>query len=112
MILCWQPDEPTGAGREDRWHDRFRPEVYHADGEREVRAILGILALLYDRRAAGAKAALDTGLSRAIADAILDRLGCSVGGSRDASVTCDEAPDRPAHDLVFEAMRRCGIADG
>lgn len=97
--------------RVDRVHEAFRAEMLRAYREGPVRAIPGIPELLKDLREAGTRVALDTGFSRDIADAILDRLGWSVGGNLDASVTSDEAPGRPAPDMVFEAMRRCLVAD-
>lgn len=99
------------AQRVDRVHEAFRAEMLRAYREGPVRAILGIPELLKDLREAGTRVALDTGFSRDIADAILERLEWRVGANLDASVTSDEAPGRPAPDMVFEAMRRCGVTD-
>jgi phosphonatase-like hydrolase len=63
-------------------------------------------------RAAGVKIALDTGFSRPIADAILDRLGWAEGQLLDATVTSDEvARGRPFPDLIERAMKLTGVAE-
>jgi phosphonatase-like hydrolase len=54
---------------------------------------------------AGVRLALDTGFSRQIVDAILERLGWNMGGLLDATVASDEVPrGRPHADLVLRAM--------
>jgi phosphonatase-like hydrolase len=59
---------------------------------------------------AGVRLALDTGFSRPIVDAILERLGWSKGGILDATVASDEVPrGRPHPDLIFKAMEQTGI---
>lgn len=59
---------------------------------------------------AGVRIALDTGFSRPIADAILDRLGWQDSSLLDATVTSDEvAQGRPHPDLLFKAMQRTGV---
>lgn len=80
----------------------------------DIRAIAGAEAALKQLKAAGVKVALDTGFSREIADAILERLGWRIGPGEllDASVTADEVPNgRPAPDMAQEAMRRTGVTD-
>ncbi|SFF50920.1 HAD hydrolase-like protein [Thermoflexibacter ruber] len=60
----------------------------------------------------GIKVALDTGFSREITDAIIQRLGWDKGGLIDFSVTSDEvANGRPYPDLIFKAMQIAGIDD-
>jgi phosphonatase-like hydrolase len=62
-------------------------------------------------RRRGVRVALDTGFSRAIVDVILQRLGWDAPGFLDATVASDEVPrGRPHPDLLFEAMRRTGVA--
>lgn len=62
-------------------------------------------------RAEGVKVALDTGFSRSIVDAILDRLGWTEGVV-DATVASDEvANGRPSPDLVRRAMELTGVGD-
>jgi phosphonatase-like hydrolase len=63
-------------------------------------------------RAAGIKLALDTGFSRAIADAILDRLGWQNPSLLDATVTSDEVlRGRPFPDMILRAMELTGVKD-
>ncbi len=74
--------------------------------------ISGVEEVLEMLRANGTKIAIDTGFSSVIADAILDRLGWIAEGLVDTRVASDEVPrGRPAPDLLFEAMRRCGVTD-
>jgi phosphonatase-like hydrolase len=59
---------------------------------------------------AGVRIALDTGFSRPIANAVLDRLGWHDSGVLDATVTSDEVQQgRPHPDLLFKAMERTGV---
>lgn len=61
---------------------------------------------------AGVRLALDTGFSRPIVDAILERLGWRKGGILDATVASDEvARGRPHPDLILKAMEQTGIND-
>lgn len=58
----------------------------------------------------GVRIALDTGFSRPIADAILDRLAWRNSELLDTTVTSDEvAKGRPHPDLLFKAMERTGV---
>lgn len=79
--------------------------------DQAVRAIEGAEQTFSWLHGQGIKVALDTGFSRPIADAILERLGWKDGELLDAVVTSDEVQNgRPAPDLLFEAMRRTGIS--
>lgn len=61
-------------------------------------------------RAAGMKIGVDTGFSRDITDAILDRMGWCRQGLIDVSVTSDEViSGRPAPYLVHRAMQLTGV---
>lgn len=74
--------------------------------------IAGAHAVLETLRGAGAKIAIDTGFSSAVADAILDHLGWMADGLVDARVASDEVRrGRPSPDLLLEAMRRCAVRD-
>ena len=74
--------------------------------------ISGVEDVLETLRANGAKIAIDTGFSSAIAAAITDRLGWIESGLVDTCVASDEVRlGRPAPDLLFEAMRRTGVVD-
>jgi phosphonatase-like hydrolase len=60
----------------------------------------------------GLKLALDTGFSRPIVNAILQRLDWSNGLLLDATVASDEvARGRPHPDLIFKAMELTGVTD-
>jgi len=63
-------------------------------------------------KVAGVKIALDTGFSRPIVDAILQRLGWNDGQWIDATVASDEVPrGRPHPDLARRAMELTGVTD-
>jgi phosphonatase-like hydrolase len=80
--------------------------------EPSVKEIPGASMTFRSLKAAGVKVALDTGFSRPIADAIIERLGWLENGLIDASVTSDEgAAGRPAPDMIFLAMERTGVSD-
>jgi len=72
----------------------------------------GAAAVFGALRAAGIAVALDTGFSRDLVDVILARLGWDQSGLLAATVASDEVPrGRPFPDLLFEAMKRAGVAD-
>jgi phosphonatase-like hydrolase len=74
----------------------------------KVNAVRTMLAL----KNAGVKVALDTGFSRDIADAIIDRLGWDIQQVIDFSVASDEVKNgRPHPDLIFKAMEIAGVTD-
>jgi phosphonatase-like hydrolase len=61
---------------------------------------------------AGVRIALDTGFSRPIVNAILERLGWEDGGLLDATVSSDEVQrGRPHADLALRAMAITGVRD-
>jgi phosphonatase-like hydrolase len=63
-------------------------------------------------RRRGIKVFLDTGFSRRIVDAILERLGWKNGALIHGSVASDEVKrGRPHPDLVFRAMELCSISN-
>lgn len=78
----------------------------------EVREIEGATATFRALHAQGVKVALDTGFSRAVADAVLERLGWVHAGLVDATVTSDEvANGRPYPDMIFRAMELTGVTE-
>ncbi len=80
---------------------RESPDVAPIAGTEETFATL---------RAAGIKVALDTGFSRDIADAIIERLNWS--DKIDGSVTSDEVENgRPYPDMIYAMMSRFGVTD-
>ncbi len=77
-----------------------------------VREIDGASEVLRQLRHAGLKLALDTGFSRDIVDAILQRLGWAGKQLLHATVASDEvARGRPHPDLVLRAMELTGVTD-
>jgi phosphonatase-like hydrolase len=85
-------------------------EFYRTDPR--VAPMPGAQSCLEELKRAGIRVALDTGFSRDIVDVILARLGWDQPGFLDATVASDEVPrGRPHPDLLFEAMRRCGVTD-
>jgi phosphonatase-like hydrolase len=84
-------------------HYRSAPGIEAVDGAETVFAGL---------QRSGIRVALDTGFSRVITAALLERLGWRDGGGIDVSVCSDEVPrGRPHPDMIHAAMRRCGVAD-
>ncbi len=78
--------------------------------DESVVEIAGATNVFTALRASGVKVALDTGFSRDIADAILERLGWNNPGLLDTTVTSDEVENgRPYPDMIFEAMERTGV---
>lgn len=94
-------------------HDAFASLLiahYQTDGA--VAEMPGATMVLKRLKEAGLRVALDTGVSRRIVDAVLDRLGWRGAGLWDATVASDEVSrGRPDPDLVLEAMRRTGVKD-
>ena len=94
-------------------HDDFLQRMiafYRTDPA--VREIDGASEVFRQLRRAGIKVALDTGFSREIVDAILQRLGWAGDDLLDATVASDEVPrGRPHPDLVLRAMNLTGVKD-
>lgn len=94
-------------------HDDFlRHMISFYRTDPAVREIDGASPVFGQLRRAGVKVALDTGFSRAIVDAILQRLGWAGADLLDATVASDEVPrGRPHPDLVLRAMKLTGVND-
>ncbi len=76
---------------------------YHSDPD--VHEVAGATATFRDLQEDGIKIALDTGFSRPVADAIMERFGWARAGLVDATVSSDEvAFGRPAPDMIQRAM--------
>ncbi|HEX4607105.1 MAG TPA: phosphonatase-like hydrolase [Urbifossiella sp.] len=104
---------PATAAEVDMIHTDFvaRMKDYYATNP-DVRPIPGAVEGFARLRAAGVKVALNTGFGRAIADAVLARLGWSVPGVVDATIASDEAPrGRPHPDMIRALMERLGVRD-
>src|SRR5579871_1774440 len=100
-----------GAARQV-YEDFLARMLAHYRSDPEVREIEGASDTFRVLRHAGVKIALDTGFSRPIADAVIERLGWGRDGLLDATVTSDEvANGRPHPDMVFRAMERTGVTD-
>lgn len=93
----------------DQIHQRFVDMmVNHYRSGSDVRELPEVSDTWKKLRAQGIKIALDTGFSRPIADAIIERLNWR--DKIDASVTSDEVENgRPAPDMIFRAMELLGI---
>ncbi len=109
--------EVTGTRPEDEWvtavHNDFVERIITLFRTSPVIAEMpGATTLLKQLKEAGVRVALDTGYSRVIVDAVLDRLGWHSTELIDATVASDEvARGRPHPDLILEAMRKTGVGD-
>ena len=93
------------------WDFERRMLEHYRHGE-DVREVDGATAVFERLRRQGVCVGLDTGFSRSITDAILERLGWAVPTSVDATVTSDEvAAGRPAPDMIFRAMELTAVRD-
>lgn len=88
-------------------HDCFKTLMLtHYREAPDVRAVEGAADVFRELRERGVRVALDTGFSRVIVDAILERLGWLGYELLDATVASDEVPrGRPYADLIERAMR-------
>lgn len=104
---------PAPTGEVESLHRDFLGRMIHFyQTDPGVAPMPGAADCLRQLKQAGVRVALDTGFSRDIVEVLLRRLGWDAPGYLDASVTSDEvARGRPHPDLVFEAMRRTGVAD-
>jgi len=100
--------QPAAA---ERAYETFRQTLdfrYRHDGVAAISGAAQTFATLQER---GFKVALNTGFDREIAELLLNAVGW-LDGRLDAVVCGDEVEHgRPAPDLIYEAMRRCGVAD-
>lgn len=105
--------KPAPAREVDSIHGDFlRRMISFYRTDPAVREIDGASEVLRQLRRAGIKLALDTGFSRDIVDAILQRLGWAGKELLHATVASDEVPrGRPHPDLVFRAMELTGVTD-
>lgn len=94
-------------------HDAFLARMlHHYQHAPDVEPMPHTLDTFCQLKEAGVRIALDTGFSRPIANAILERLGWNEGGLLDATVTSDEVQrGRPHADLALRAMELTGIRD-
>lgn len=109
-------ESPTPAPNDARiapiLRDFERRMLEHYRHGNEVREVDGAAAVFDRLRRQGVCVALDTGFSRSITDAILERLGWAVPARVDATVTSDEvAAGRPAPDMILRAMELTAVHD-
>jgi phosphonatase-like hydrolase len=91
------------------FEERMVAHYRHHPGVREVQGASHAFRRLQQM---GIRVALDTGLTRAVADVVIDRMGWSARGLIDASVASDEVRcGRPAPDMISRAMELTGIHD-
>jgi phosphonatase-like hydrolase len=88
-------------------HERFKTLMLaHYREASGVRAVEGAADVFRGLKRSGVRVALDTGFSRVIVDAILERLGWLGNELLDATVASDEVRrGRPHADLIERAMR-------
>jgi phosphonatase-like hydrolase len=112
-LIGSSPMAESLAGRVGAIHSGFVGRmVRHYQTDPAVREVPGVGALFEGLKRAGVKVALDTGFSRPIADAVLDRLRWLERGLVDATVTSDEVErGRPEPDMIFVLMERLGVTD-
>ena len=79
--------------------------------EKEGNEVPGAMALFSLLKQNGIFVVLDTGLTRRVADSILDHLGWK-GGLIDFTITCDEVnKPKPSPDMIFETMKRFAVSN-
>jgi len=98
--------EPVADERVKAVHSSFHHRMLrHYRTSPGVAPMPHAMAALAQLKEAGVRVALDTGFSRAIVDAILERLGWRECGLLDATVASDEVTQgRPHPALLFKAM--------
>jgi phosphonatase-like hydrolase len=103
----------AGRARVDAVHADFEARMLeHYRSSPVVKEVDGAAGVFRQLRGRGLKVALDTGFGRPITDAVLARLGWTVPGVVDATVTADDvAAGRPKPDMVYRAMRLTGVND-
>ncbi len=116
LLDRFSPGVPSGAQRESlivEIHDRFirgMINFYRQDPDlKPMPHAEEIFSALHNK---GIKVALNTGFTRSITDAILQRLHWDNGGGHvDAVICSDEVPQgRPSPDMINRLMSKFGIA--
>ncbi|KAA5534609.1 HAD hydrolase-like protein [Taibaiella lutea] len=95
-----------------RIHDVFVKEIIHFyEMNESIREKEGAGYVFRKLREMNIRVALDTGFSREIADAIINRLGWIQGEHFDISITSDEVMEgRPYPYMIYKAMEKLQIA--
>jgi len=108
-----RPNHRADAHEIDEIHSHFQETMLiHYRSSSEVRPVAGAVETFRDLHSHGVKIILDTGFSRPITDAIIERLGWLEDGIIDGSVSSDEVSrGRPWPDMIYRAMTITGILD-
>jgi phosphonatase-like hydrolase len=112
-LLEKRSSQPVTTARVDDIHtDFFGRMTGYYQTSATVEPMPHTLDVFSQLKEEGVRIALDTGFSRPIVDAILDRLGWKDSALLDATVTSDEVPrGRPHADLILRAMALTGVKD-
>lgn len=110
-LLEKRSGKPASTVRVDAIHtDFFTRMTRHYATSANVEPMPHTIDVFSQLKEEGIRIALDTGFSRPIVDAILDRLGWKDLGLLDATVASDEVSrGRPHPDLVMKAMALTGV---
>jgi phosphonatase-like hydrolase len=94
-------------------HENFLHRMLrHYETDPGIEPMPYTMETFWQLKEAGLSIALDTGFSRPVVNAILDRLGWDRGGLLDATVASDEVGrGRPHPDLILKAMALTGVKD-
>lgn len=113
LILERDPGRDATPSAVARIHGSFLDRmISHYERCEGIAEVKGASQAFLRLRVLGIKVALDTGFSRPIARAILERLGWQRSGLIDAVVTSDEvARGRPYPDMIERAMKLTGVRD-
>ena len=105
--------ESERAALTDKIHTHFLLDMlHHYRYNPEVKAKPNVEYVFDTIRKRGIKVVIDTGFSRDIADAIIDRLNWQSNKLIDYSVTSDEVKHgRPYPDMILKAMAEFNITD-
>jgi phosphonatase-like hydrolase len=102
----------TDARVDQIYQDFFRRMKHHYQTSANIEPMPHAIETFSKLKEAGVRIALDTGFSRGIVDAILERLGWKDLAQLDATVSSDEVPrGRPCADLVVKAMALTGVTN-
>jgi len=113
QILLKQKGIVPDAGLVQDIHDAFEKEmIYFYRYAPEVKAVKGAEEIFKKLKADGLRIALNTGFSRNVADAIIERFQWKEKGLIDDLIASDEVEKgRPSTDMIEQLMFRSGLTD-
>lgn len=113
QILLEQKGIETDAGLIQDIHDAFEKEmIYFYRYAPEVKAVKGAEEIFEKLKADGLRIALNTGFSRNVADAIVERFQWKEKGLIDDLIASNEVEKgRPFPDMIEQLMLRSGLTD-